>query len=301
MAADPAVTAVPEVDLAPLVHPAPPEDPEIQEHLEDPASPASHRRPCANRVPHHHASHAQAVNLVHQAHQDPTDNPVPQDSPENLADNHNPDHQDHLDPPDPMETPASPVHPANLELLPKAKDNRKDHPAHPEMPDHPVVPASPETMDSPVSQVAPDPKDHPVDPASPETTDSPVSLDKPAKPVELERRVSAPSIAPSMVVYSSRTEHAVARHFSTPSLRPVNDDDFEGGFKSHGFNLPPSFFVAFARLLGRNALFILLLSLCVLPLPSTPSSFLLSPKSDQKNCDPSLPPSLWVFLSKCYL
>jgi len=210
------------VDRAPIVvvevgpdqldHPAHLADQEIQELLEDPASPVAHLNPCVPNKLLHHASHAQAVNPDHPAHQDPMDSPEHPDSQDTPAASQHQVSQDLPVHQDQMETLVSPEAQDNLALQLKANLLPQPHQDHLEMLDRPAAPASQEALANPEDLEHRDQRDHPVDPDSPETMDNQVNPATLANPVELERKVSAPSTAPSMVESSSRMEPADAKH-----------------------------------------------------------------------------------------
>lgn len=112
------------------------------------------------------------------------------------------------------------VAPVNLEPLLKVNQSHLahldqlvmlDHPAHLDPLDHL------ETMEH---QDNLDLKDHPAPLETPDPMDNPDLLDKQDLPVVLEKRVSAPNIAPSTVVSSSKMEpdddkHLRQHHFGT--------------------------------------------------------------------------------------
>jgi len=233
-----APTAAVEVDPAQPDPPAPQANPEIQELLEAQASPVALPNPCAPNKPQPHASLVPAVS------QDPKDlpaqavnqvSPVPQDIPVAQRPQESPAQQD---------PPAQPV----------AQDNQVDqdsqepplnlNPPPPLLQDQPEMQVpqaaqdNQEAQDKPDSQEAQDPRDHPVDQDNQEAMDNPVNLAQPVNPVELERRESAPSTAPSMAESSSRME-------------PDDDKSFEIGLGSAAArtkNKEPSGLLPFSKL-----------------------------------------------------
>jgi len=221
------------VDLVPTVaqadrldlpaHQEPLVDQEIQDLLEAPASPDAHLPPCVLLKPQHHASHAQ---VVPPAHQDLQDQMEAQDSPD-LQDKevaHLPlASQDQQGPQDPMETQDSPEPQDSPELQLKASNPDPASQDHQEMLEAQEVQDSQEEMDNPEVQALQDPKDHLEAQASLETTANPVNLVPPVSLVGLERRVCAPSTAPSMEESSSRTELADDRNLGLQDIDWILD------------------------------------------------------------------------------
>jgi hypothetical protein len=203
-----ATLAVPE---AIRVHPDLPvtlADLETPDLPEDPATQVHQRPQLAKPLPHHHANLALKVHLAHPdnlanpATQDPMDNQVKAAAILNLV---QPDPKVHLDN---LETPED----LDSQEIPALLLNHKE--LHPDLLDHLAMPEllvnlealdSLETTDNPV---APDPKD------LPELLDNLVNLEAMGNPAILDKlevratKVSAQNTAPSMVVFSSKTELA---------------------------------------------------------------------------------------------
>jgi len=201
------VAVVADLDL--LVHPETMDNPAKLELLVQMANLVNHQLLLVNNKLLHHANHAQ---LEHPVHLDLLDLLVMLDQMATLellaaqlllASQDQKDLQAHLDLMDNL------VLPVNLVPLLKAKEFNLDH-LDPlvmlDHLDHPDLPAVLEMMELPVIQEL---KDLPAPTATPDPTETQVLPVKLVLPVVLEKKVSAPNIAPSMVVSSSKTELAV--------------------------------------------------------------------------------------------
>lgn len=210
----------PAPDAAFPVSPDPPDGQERTDGLVPPDSPASPDSPDA-LPPSARPSPRRPADPA------PLDPPDRTDLPDLLAtlvapdptdDLETPEDRDSLvaeDPPDPEEMlvatvcPESPVPP----LLPP--------PTSPETPDVPETPEARDPLETPApmadqeTTATPDPRELPETPELLETPEPMASLVSPATPDPPERGESAPSIAPSTVVSSSRTEPA-AKRSATP-------------------------------------------------------------------------------------
>ena len=207
------------------------ESPESLESLEPPecqGTPESLLSKPASQSPHHHASHAP---LDHQDHQAPTELQVtpdrteiqePQETTEPQETQDPKDHQEAQETQEPQEPPASQDKMPNpMEFSPESQD-LPDHQDPPELQETPVPP---ETMVPPDSQARRDPMDN-LD--NLDRTEIPEPQDSQEAQEMLERRVSAPSTAPSTEECSSRTEPDDKQFARSTSTQP---------FESQGIKL----------------------------------------------------------------
>jgi len=198
--------------LVPQVHPVNPDIPVALEMLVllDPlAIPVNQPLLLVKQPLLHHAIHAQLDHPDLPDHLDHLVMPEPQDNPVDPEMTVNPAKLDPRDPLDLLDLPDNPVPLANPVNLDHRPHLNLDHPDQPVMLE-PLEPlASLVNLDKTADLDQPDLRAHPVHLASPELMDIP---DNPVRLVNLAvkaRRVSAPSIAPSMVESSSRMELVV--------------------------------------------------------------------------------------------
>jgi len=209
-----------------LVPPESQADQASPEHQVNLVHPESHHLLPANRSHLRHASHARKVLPV------PLDHPVHPAIQEMLA---LPDDQEPTHLPEDPEHEVHPARPANLDQLDrpvslefplKANLLRPESPENKEMsdhPDHPAFPAPQVTTDL-LDRLAP--RVHPDQTDLRERTVSPDHLDHLARLVDLERRVSAPSTAPSTAASSSKTALDAKLPLSTYSIGPFSFNSF---------------------------------------------------------------------------